>query len=377
MARASGKAKAAADAGVLEKVIAAVQSKQGGDALRRVGDRPREKPPIIPSWSLGLDMALEIGGLPRGKLVEVYGDTGNGKTTAMLHLAANAQEAGLSVAYVDAEHRLDLGYAERLGVDVDNLILSQPSSGEKALDVVAAICDAAAENPNAPGVPGLVIVDSVAALVPQAELEGDNEQAGMALQARMIGKGVRKIVATAAAGNVCVVFINQTRVKVGVMFGNPETTPGGNALKFFTSIRIRLGSAGYIEVGGKENRVGKRVSAKVEKNTYASPFRTVEYDLVFGKGVDHIGEVLDHCVARGIVEIKGTHLSLDGESIGQGRPKAKENLASPQHAATLAKLEAKLAAHFAANGFQVAAKGKKGDNKDEPPHDPETGEVTA
>lgn len=379
MAKASRAAKAAADVGVLEKIIGSVTAKHGPDALRRVGDRPRKKYEVIKTGSIGLDMAVGVGGLPRGRIHEVYGDSGTGKTTLMLHLTAEAQAAGLSVAFIDAEHALDLDYAEKLGVDVDNLLLCQPDSGEQALNVCAEICEAAAEQEGKNGVPGLVIVDSVAALVPEKELEGDNEDSSMGLMARMMGKGIRKIVAAAAKGNVCVVFINQTRMKLGVVFGNPETTTGGNALKFFATIRLRTGSSGFIDKAG--DREGRRVNVKVEKNKVGTPFRTVEYDIMFGAGIDHAGELIDHGVARGIITTAGTRLSFNGKEIANGRPNSKLKL--NEDTALAAAIETEVLKHMDAHGLVLPAKTAKADKgkkgaKDEPttPHDPETGEVT-
>ena len=745
MAKASRAAKAAVDAGVLEKIIGSVTAKHGPDALRRVGDRPRKKYQVIPTGSTGLDMAVGVGGLPRGRIHEIYGESQTGKTTLVLHLAAEAQAAGTSVAFIDAEHALDLDYAAKLGVDVDNLLLCQPDSGEQALNVCAEICEAAAEQEGKNGVPGLVIVDSVAALVPEKELEGDNEDPGMGLQARMMGKGIRKIVSAAAKGNVCVVFINQVRMKIGVVFGcfsygtrvtladgsqekigkivnqrlpvealalnqetgvvesrrvtnwfnnghtdsflkftvarpagngrsrfkctpnhrihtpngwveaqqlaagdlvlqahdsylspaqlevirggllgdtalssasgglsarlrfghcaqqaeyaawkaslfdnvgysrttgsdaavfydlpalvelaelrrsvyangqrkahevlsddyltqmsalslaiwymddagftlrsegkqvrtqggsgrvvigvqalheesrarlvtwlgqwglsprlkitgkkrlarlvfdrsdtdrlqsivapyihpsmdykllpryrgafrgvdpqwsapvkrvwampvlevktvaagknpyrydlevegahnyfvdgvnvhnSPETTTGGKALAFFSTIRLRTGSAGWIDKAG--DREGRRVNVRVEKNKVATPFRMVEYDIMFGAGIDHAGEVIDHGVARGVITVAGTRLSFNGKEIANGRPNSKLKLS--EDTALADAIEAAILKHHETHGLVLpgksasGGKGKKG-AKDEPttPHDPETGEVT-
>ena len=394
------KAKAAVTAGLMGKLIAAVAEKHGGDALRRIGDAPRKEVEVISTGSFGVNRALGIGGLPRGRICEVYGASQSGKTTFMLHQVACAQKAGLAVAYIDAEHALDLNYAANLGVDVENMLLAQPQSGEEALDIVVSLCEAtfdilhpgkkkqtkkekeeakksgkpelvddddedeeieltaeekaaAAEAAKAGGILGLIIVDSVAAMTPQSELEEAMEKSAMGLHARMMSRGMRKIVAVASRSGVTVAFVNQTRSKVGVVFGDPTYRPGGTALPFANSVCLKVSGIGDVKQG--DEKQGRRVRVRVDKNKFDTPFREVEYDLIYGKGISFAGELVDHGVGLGLIRAEKTTLWFGETKLGAGRPKAKEFLEA--NAAVAAKLEADLIAIYERDGFIRLAKG--------------------
>lgn len=363
MSRAS---KAAATENIMSRIVARA-SKEGGEGLRRLGDKPLQEIEVLSTGSLGLDMALGVGGFPRGRIIEVYGAEAVGKTTLILHAIATAQKAGLSVVFIDAEHALDKNYAAHLGVDTDNLYVSQPMTGEEALDQACNLVDAALEEkreleaaaekkaPDYTGMLGLIIVDSVAALTPKAELEGDMDQARVGEQARMIGKAMRKMTGAANLAGVTVVFINQQRMKIGVSYGSPWTTTGGNALKFFASVRIQLTNIGQIKAG--EEKVGNRVKANIVKNKVAPPFIEVEYDVMKGEGIDRAGEVIDLCVEHGILKAKGAWLYYGEKSVGQGRPQAKANLrANP---ALMAELETKVRESVKQHGLKGPKRSKK------------------
>ena len=273
--------------------------------------------PVISTGSLALDLALGIGGVPRGRVVEIYGPEASGKTTLALHIGAEAQTAGGVVAYIDAEHALDVGYARRLGVDVDSLLVSQPDTGEQALDIAEIIVRSG-------GIDALII-DSVAALVPRAELEGDMGDQHVGLQARLMSQALRKLTATIHKSMTCVIFINQIRMKIGVMFGSPETTTGGNALKFYASQRLDIRRLGAIKEG--EQVTGSRTRVKVVKNKIAPPFREAEFDIIYGTGISKEGDILDLAASFDIVEKSGAWYSFKGERMGQGRENAKKFLA--------------------------------------------------
>ena len=315
----------------LRSVQEAVDKKLGKGVILRLGDADVPTVGAVPTGSYGLDRALGIGGLPRGRIVEVFGPESAGKSTLCLHVVANAQAAGVACAYVDAEHALDVGYARKIGVDIDNLLLSQPDSGEQALDVTEAVVQA--------GV-GVVVVDSVAALTPKAELEGEMGDQHMGLQARLMGQAMRKLTAVAFRHDTLIIFINQLRMKIGVVYGNPETTPGGNALKFYASVRLDVRRIGPLKKG--EQLIGNHVRAKVVKNKLAPPFREAEFDIRYGEGIDRASELLDAAVAAGLVEQAGAWFTVEGDRV-QGRDAARARVAE-----AAAGLEAKLAARAAA-----------------------------
>ncbi len=271
---------------------------------------------MIPSGSLGLDLALGIGGLPRGRVIEIYGPESSGKTTLALHAIAEAQKRGGTCAFIDAEHALDPGYARKLGVDVDNLLISQPDAGEQALE----ICDTLVRS----GAIDVVVIDSVAALVPRAELEGEMGDSHMGLHARLMSQALRKLTGSVSRSNTMLIFLNQIRMKIGVMFGNPETTTGGNALKFYASLRMEIRRIGQIK--DRDEVVGNQTRVKVVKNKLAPPFRQVEFDIMYGEGISKVGELIDLGVKAGVVEKSGAWFSYDSQRIGQGRENAKQFL---------------------------------------------------
>jgi len=301
----------------VEQAISQIEKQFGrGSIMKMDVDRVLDIP-VISSGSLSLDLALGIGGVPRGRIVEIYGPEASGKTTLALHIAAEAQAAGGVVAYVDAEHALDVGYARRLGVDVDSLLVSQPDTGEQALDIAEILVRSGAID--------ALIIDSVAALVPRAELEGEMGDQHMGLQARLMSQALRKLTAAIHKSMTCVIFINQIRMKIGVMFGSPETTTGGNALKFYASQRLDIRRLGAIKEG--EQIIGNRTRVKVVKNKIAPPFREAEFDIIFGTGISKEGDVLDLGTSFDIVEKSGAWYSFKGERMGQGRENAKKFLA--------------------------------------------------
>jgi recombination protein RecA len=275
---------------------------------------------VIPSGSLGLDLALGIGGLPRGRIIEIYGPESSGKTTLALHAIAEAQKRGGTCAFVDAEHALDPGYARKLGVDVDNLLISQPDAGEQALEIADTLVRSGAVD--------VLVVDSVAALVPRAELEGEMGDSHMGLHARLMSQALRKLTGSVSRSKCMLVFLNQIRMKIGVMFGNPETTTGGNALKFYASVRMEIRRIGQIKE--RDEVVGNQTRVKVVKNKLAPPFRQVEFDIMYGEGISKVGELIDLGVKAGVVEKSGAWFSYDSQRIGQGRENAKQFLRDHQ-----------------------------------------------
>jgi recombination protein RecA len=298
----------------LELAIAQIEKDYGKGSIMRLGSRDVLVPVnVIPTGSISIDAALGVGGFPRGRVIEVYGPESGGKTTLTLHVIAEAQRLGGQAAFIDAEHALDPVYASKLGVDVDNLLVSQPDNGEQALSIAEALIRTNAVD--------IIVVDSVAALVPKAELEGDMGEPQMGLQARLMSQALRKLTAIVNKSKTCLVFINQIREKIGVMFGNPETTTGGRALKFYSSIRIDIRRIQSIKDGDRV--VGSRTRAKVVKNKVAAPFREAEFDIIYGEGVSREGDLIDLGVAKGILEKSGTWLSYKGERIGQGRENAR------------------------------------------------------
>ncbi|MDP9146112.1 MAG: recombinase RecA [Acidobacteriota bacterium] len=299
---------------LLEAAISQIEKSYGKGSIMRLGSRDVLVPvSVIPSGCLSIDAALGVGGFPRGRVIEIYGPESGGKTTMTLHVIAEAQKLGGQAAFIDAEHALDPVYARKLGVDVDNLLVSQPDNGEQALEIAEALIRS--------GGVDVVVVDSVAALVPKAELEGDMGDPQMGLQARLMSQALRKLTAIVSKSHTCLIFINQIREKIGVMFGNPETTTGGRALKFYASMRVDIRRIQAIKDGDKV--VGSRTRAKVVKNKVAAPFREAEFDIVYGEGISREGDLIDLGVDRGVLEKSGTWISFGSERMGQGRENAR------------------------------------------------------
>jgi recombination protein RecA len=319
----------------IELAVSTIEKQYGKGSIMRLGTD--EKPPevqVVSTGSLALDIALGVGGLPRGRVAEIYGPESSGKTTLTLHVIAEAQRRGGVCAFIDAEHALDVAYARKLGVKTEDLLVSQPDNGEQALEIADMLVRSNAID--------VIVVDSVAALVPKAEIEGEMGEAQMGLQARLMSQALRKLTGTIARSNTLVIFINQLRMKIGVMFGNPETTTGGNALKFYASVRLDIRRVGAIKQA--EKSIGNRTKVKVVKNKLAPPFREVEFDIMYGEGISKEGDVLDLGAEAGVVEKSGAWFAFEGERIGQGRENAKEFLRA--NLPTLEKIErAVLAKH--------------------------------
>ena len=301
----------------LDAALTQIERSFGKGSIMRLGQRETAVDiESIPTGSLGLDLALGIGGLPRGRIIEIYGPESSGKTTMALHVIAEAQKANGACAFVDAEHALDPGYARKLGVNLDDLLISQPDAGEQALEIADTLVRSGAID--------VLVIDSVAALTPRAELEGEMGDHHVGLQARLMSQALRKLTASVARSNTMIIFINQIRMKIGVMFGNPETTTGGNALKFYSSVRLDIRRIGQIK--DKDEVVGNQTRVKVVKNKVAPPFKQVEFDIMYGEGVSKMGELLDLGVKAGLVEKSGSWFSYNSERIGQGRENAKNFL---------------------------------------------------
>src|SRR5271167_794738 len=300
----------------LELAMAQIEKSYGKGSVMRLGDEMRQPISVIPTGSIALDVALGIGGLPRGRVVEIYGPESSGKTTVALHAVANAQAAGGVAAFIDAEHALDPDYAKNLGVDTDSLLVSQPDTGEQALEIADMLIRSGALD--------ILVIDSVAALVPRAELEGEMGDSHVGLQARLMSQALRKLTSSIARSQCLVIFINQIRMKIGIMFGNPETTTGGNALKFYASVRLDIRRIGAIK--DKDEVVGNQTRVKVVKNKVAPPFKVVEFDIMYGEGISKTGELVDLGVKAGVVEKSGAWFSYNGQRIGQGRENAKQFL---------------------------------------------------
>ena len=301
----------------LESAIAQIEKQYGQGAIMKLGDTTKMQVEAVPTGSLSLDLALGVGGIPKGRIIEVYGPESSGKTTVALHMVAEVQKRGGIAGFIDAEHALDPVYARNIGVDIDELYISQPDSGEQAMEITETMVRSGAVD--------IVIVDSVAALVPKAEIDGDMGDSHVGLQARLMGQALRKLTAVINKSNCTVTFINQLREKIGVMFGNPETTTGGRALKFYASVRLDVRRIETLSQGGE--KIGNRVRVKVVKNKVAPPFQEAEFDIMFGKGISREGDVLDLAVKYDIVLKSGAWYSYKGDRIGQGRENAKKYLA--------------------------------------------------
>ena len=322
----------------LDAALAQIERQFGKGTVMRMGDRTQDAIPAISTGSLGLDIALGIGGLPKGRVVEIYGPESSGKTTLTLSVIAECQKLGGTAAFIDAEHALDPGYAEKLGVKVEDLIVSQPDTGEQALEVVDMLVRSGAVD--------VVVVDSVAALTPRAEIEGEMGDSHVGLHARLMSQALRKITGNINRSNTLVIFINQIRMKIGVMFGSPETTTGGNALKFYASVRLDIRRTGAVKEG--DEVIGSETRVKVVKNKVAPPFRQAEFDILYGRGIYRMGEVIDLGVKLGLIDKSGAWYSCKGERIGQGKANAARFLA--ENPAIAGPLEAEIRAKALATG---------------------------
>ena len=300
----------------VDSAMSQIERQFGKGAIMKLGSRPIVDVPTISTGSIALDQALGVGGLPRGRVVEIYGPESSGKTTLALHAVANAQKKGGIAAFIDAEHALDVGYAKRLGVNCDELLVAQPDTGEQALEIADMLVRSGAID--------VMVIDSVAALVPRAEIEGEMGDSHMGLQARLMSQALRKLTGTIGKTMTCLIFINQIRMKIGVVFGNPETTTGGNALKFYASVRLDIRRIGAIKNG--QDTVGNRTRVKVVKNKMAPPFKEAEFDITYGEGISQAGDLLDIGVEAGIIDKSGAWYSFNGERIGQGRENVKNFL---------------------------------------------------
>ena len=297
----------------LEMAMSQIQKQYGKGAIMRLGDKPITKIDTISTGSLSLDIAIGIGGIPKGRMTEIYGPESSGKTTLALHCIAEAQKAGGNAAFIDAEHALDIGYAKNLGVNINDLLVSQPDSGEEALEITETLVRSNALD--------IIVIDSVAALTPKSEIEGNMGDSQMGVQARLMSQALRKLTGAISKSNIAVVFINQIRMKIGVVFGNPETTSGGRALKFYTSLRLEIRRVTSIKDGA--NVLGNRTRVKVVKNKVAPPFKKTEFDIMYGKGISYTGDVLDLAVTLDIIDKSGSWFSYGKERIGQGRENTK------------------------------------------------------
>lgn len=321
----------------LDMALGQIEKSFGKGAIMRLGDDTREPVDAISTGSLSLDLALGVGGIPRGRITEIYGTESSGKTTLALHVVAQAQKLGGLALYVDAEHAMDTEYAKALGVDVDKLYISQPSNGEEALEIMDAIIRSGAVD--------VVVLDSVAALVPRAEIEGEMGDAFVGIQARMMSQALRKLGGNISKSKTAAIFINQLREKIGVMYGNPETTPGGRALKFWASVRLEVRRGDALKVGTEQ--IGSRTKVKVVKNKVAPPFRSTEFDIIYGQGISKAGDLLDVAAARNIVGRAGTYFNYGEIRLGQGRDNARAYL--EEHPEVFAELNAKVRAEFKAD----------------------------
>ena len=318
----------------IDMAFAQIEKQFGKGSIMRLGSKEIVPIAVIPTGAISFDAALGVGGFPRGRVVEIFGPESSGKTTIALHVVAQAQKTGGMAAFVDAEHALDPAYAKKLGVDVDNLLVSQPDYGEQALEIAEALVRSGAID--------VLVVDSVAALVPKAELDGEMGDSHMGLQARLMSQALRKLTGMVSKSRTCLIFINQIREKIGVMFGNPETTTGGRALKFYSSVRVDIRRIAAIKEG--DAMIGKRTKVKVVKNKVAAPFREAEFDILYGEGISREGDLLDLAVNNNLLEKSGAWFSYKGERIGQGRENARQFL--KDNAETFVKLEAEVRKHL-------------------------------
>ena len=331
----------------IDLALSQIEKQFGKGSIMRLGeDTALPGVQAISTGALSLDIALGVGGVPRGRIIEIYGPESSGKTTLALHIAAQAQKTGGIVAFVDAEHALDIQYARQLGVKTDDLLVSQPDTGEQALEITEVLVRSGAID--------VLVVDSVAALVPRAEIEGEMGDSHMGLQARLMSQALRKLTGTISKSNCCVIFINQIRMKIGVMFGNPETTTGGNALKFYASVRMDIRRTAAIKQG--QDSIGSRTRVKVVKNKVAPPFKEAEFDIMYGTGISREGDIVDLGSDSGIIEKSGAWYSYAGERIGQGRENAKTFLR--EHPETALAIEQKILQHFGLNPAPAGAAGK-------------------
>ena len=344
----------------LEAALSHIEKQFGKGSVMKLGDPATQMSvETIPTGSLSLDIALGLGGIPKGRIIEIYGPESSGKTTVTLHMVAEVQKRGGIAGFIDAEHALDPVYAKNIGVDIDNLYISQPDNGEQALEITETMVRSGAMD--------IVIVDSVAALVPKAEIDGDMGDSHVGLQARLMSQALRKLTAVISKSNCTVVFINQLREKVGVMFGNPETTTGGRALKFYSSVRLDVRRIESLKQGGEV--IGNRTRVKVVKNKIAPPFKEAEFDIMFGEGISSVGDILDLAASVDIVNKSGAWYAYEGNKIGQGRENAKTYL--KENPAICAEIDEKVRAHFNLQGCndspseEVDAKGAKATKKDE------------
>jgi recombination protein RecA len=329
----------------LDAALSQIERAFGKGSVMRLGARQQmDEVEVVSTGSLGLDIALGIGGVPKGRIVEIYGPESSGKTTLALHVIAEAQKKGGTCAFIDAEHALDPGYAKKLGVDVDNVLISQPDAGEQALEIADTLVRSGAID--------VLVVDSVAALVPRAELEGEMGDSHVGLHARLMSQALRKLTGTVSRSNTLLIFLNQIRLKIGVMFGSPETTTGGNALKFYASVRLDIRRIGSIK--DRDTTVGNQTRVKVVKNKMAPPFRQVDFDIMYGEGISKLGELIDLGVKANIVEKSGAWFSCDGQRIGQGRENAKAFLRDHPDMAAVIEQRVRAQAGIVANAMLAA-----------------------
>lgn len=349
----------------LESVFSVIEKEYGTGSIMKLGDTNSVDVEVIPTGSLTLDMALGVGGLPRGRVIEIYGPESSGKTTVALHVVAEAQKMGGEAAFIDAEHALDPVYAKKLGVDIDNLIVAQPDTGEQALDIAEALVRSGALD--------VIVVDSVAALVPKAEIDGEMGDSHVGLLARLMSQALRKLTAVISKSGTVVIFINQLREKVGVMYGNPETTPGGRALKFFSSVRLDVRRGEVIKNGTE--LIGNKTKVKVVKNKVAPPFKTAEFDILYGEGISKEGNILDFAVENNIIKKSGAWFSYNGEKIGQGRDNVRKYMVENKE--FTAEIDRQVRELLKNNSGYLPSEADNSDNTDgEQPTETETTETT-